>query len=265
MASDFFSFLENQGFEVIRAVAEDFIQLKDHNFIIILGGPEAPEGVGEIVRESDLLDESDVVKLREKGSMGKFVANNPWGRQQGQLVWVLAGSDRGQTKNAHIKHRASVFEELMTGKAKSEIKVIDTPNPCPLDKVHPITHSFQFDSTTERKGIYICRVVYSDDPKKWRITIYNQGDSAINIYQYQLNDGKRFYIVSPDFPGPNYWITPPHDIILPPKGFFTASVSSFNPGAITGLYSAGITLNPESGTLILLDNLDKILDRVEWG
>jgi hypothetical protein len=265
LASDFIGFLEHRGFEVAMAAAEDFNQLKDHKFIIILGGPDAPEGVGEIVRGSGILSSSDLDKLRRKGSKGKFVANNPWGRQPGQVVWILAGSDRGQTRGAHTKHRDSVVEEVKIGIAQPAIKVLDTPNPCPIDKDHPITHSPPFDSTSEKGDIYICEVVYSEDHQKWRITLYNQGDSAINIYQYQLNDGKRFHIISTDFPGPNYWITPPHEIILPPKGFFTVSVSTFNPGAITGPYSAGITLNPESGTLILHDNLEKILDRVEWG
>ncbi len=65
-ALDFVEFLENNGMEVIRASATDFDQYKNERFIVILGGPDAPEGVGEIVQRVLTGDEQDY--LREKGN-----------------------------------------------------------------------------------------------------------------------------------------------------------------------------------------------------
>ncbi|RMF89121.1 MAG: DUF3344 domain-containing protein, partial [Methanobacteriota archaeon] len=45
LASDFIQFLESKGLEVIHATADDFDQYRTQKFIVILGGPDAPEGV----------------------------------------------------------------------------------------------------------------------------------------------------------------------------------------------------------------------------
>jgi hypothetical protein len=264
-AADFLDFLEERGFEVALSTAENFEQYKDQRLIVILGGPDASEGVGKIVRSSGILGVADSGRVRESGSKGKFVAIDPWERMPSQVVWVLAGSDREQTKNAHLAHRSSIVEEMESSNVQPQIKVIDTQNPCPPNKDFRISHSPQFAALEDRGDIYICDVVYGEDPEKWSITIYNQGDQSKNIYKYELSDAKRSYIITIDFPGPNYWITPPHKIILPSKGYWTVKGSTFNPGAISGPYSAGINLKTLSGTLILHDEKDKIIDMVKWG
>jgi Tol biopolymer transport system component len=104
LASDFFGFLGNKGIEVVHTTADDFELYKDEKFIVILGGPDAYDGVGEIVQ--DVLSSNEQSFLREKGNRKMYVKTNVWGT--GQKVMVIAGSDREQTKEAHQENRAQV-------------------------------------------------------------------------------------------------------------------------------------------------------------
>ena len=93
-ASDFFGFLENKGIEITHATADDFDQYKNEKFIVILGGPDAPEGVDEIVQE--VLSEVEQDSIREAGARKKYMKTNIW--VQGQNVMVIAGPNRQETK-----------------------------------------------------------------------------------------------------------------------------------------------------------------------
>lgn len=106
LASDFFMFLENKGLEVVRATAADFDQHKGEKFIVILGGPDAYEGVGEIVQE--VLSTTEQDSVRESGARKMYVKTGVWA--PGQRVTVLAGSDREQTREAHRANRDKVIE-----------------------------------------------------------------------------------------------------------------------------------------------------------
>jgi plastocyanin len=107
LAGDLFGFLENRGIETVRATADDFEQYKgSERFIVILGGPDAYDGVGNIVREIITpLEEDDI---RKKGSLRMLVKIDPWGQLSGQRVTILAGSDRNHTKKAHQENRGKV-------------------------------------------------------------------------------------------------------------------------------------------------------------
>jgi hypothetical protein len=108
LASDFFNFLENNGFETVHATVDDFVSYKEEKFIVILGGPDAPEGVGEIVQE--VLSEVEENSIREVGARKKYARTNMW--IQGQRVMVIAGSNRQETKNAHEENRYGVASEV---------------------------------------------------------------------------------------------------------------------------------------------------------
>jgi len=103
-AQDFFGFLGNRGIEVVHSTASEFESYKSEKFVVILGGPDAPEGVGDIV--SEVLGESEEEAIRESGSRKMYSKTNVWG--QGQRVFVIAGSGRDQTKMAHEDNRDSV-------------------------------------------------------------------------------------------------------------------------------------------------------------
>ncbi len=50
LGSEFFRFLGNKGIDVVHVSATDFEQYKQEKFVVILGGHEAYEGVGDIVK-----------------------------------------------------------------------------------------------------------------------------------------------------------------------------------------------------------------------
>lgn len=105
--SDLFGFLGNNGMNVVRATADDFDQYKNEKFVVILGGPDAPEGVGGIVREILMNSEQDQIRENENRKM--YVKTNVW--SQGQRVSVIAGSDRGETQKASGENKEIVAEE----------------------------------------------------------------------------------------------------------------------------------------------------------
>lgn len=109
-AESFFGFLKNIGIDVIHSTAADFEQYKNEKFIVILGGPDAYDGIGEIVQE--ILTEDEQNAIREKGNRKKYTKINPWKLRPGQRVTILAGSDRIQTKKSHEENKEEVSTEV---------------------------------------------------------------------------------------------------------------------------------------------------------
>ncbi len=111
LAAEFFDFWMRNGVEVIltnvnrEEEAYQFDQYKDENLIIILGGPDAYDGVGEIVQER--LSEQEQNMIRE-GNQRMYVKTDPWGINTNQLVVILAGLDREFTKKSHEENRYNV-------------------------------------------------------------------------------------------------------------------------------------------------------------
>jgi len=106
LAAEFFGFLGNKGMDVTHVDAAEFKDggYKEEKFVVILGGPDAPEGIGEIVQNITSSEEQDAI--RQKGSRKKYVKTNTW--TSGQRVMVIAGSDRNETKNTEDENQDSV-------------------------------------------------------------------------------------------------------------------------------------------------------------
>ncbi len=105
-AVSFVEFLKNKNYEVAIINASEFGKHKKEKFIVVLGGPDAPEGIGTIVRE--VLSESEQNAIRENGSAKMYTKSNVW--MYGQVVLVVAGSDRSGTKKAHEENVDKVDE-----------------------------------------------------------------------------------------------------------------------------------------------------------
>lgn len=103
-AKDLVPFLEDNGFEVIRIQASEFEAYKTENLIIILGGADSPDGVGNVVRS--VLDEREQALTRT--GIRYFLKTDVWA--PGQRVFIFAGKDRDETKQAHIEHRNKIIE-----------------------------------------------------------------------------------------------------------------------------------------------------------
>lgn len=108
LASDFLGFLRNRGMDVIHTDASNFNQYQTEKFIVILGGPDAYGGVGNIVQQVLTLEEQEF--LRAVGNRNMYVKTNKWAL--GQVVHVIAGSDRNQTKKAHEENRNNLSQRI---------------------------------------------------------------------------------------------------------------------------------------------------------
>jgi len=129
LAKELVDALKTTNTEIIFANPETFESYKNEKFIVILGGPDAPQGMGNISKKYLASEEQDF--LRTKGSRKMYIktaasfpaantttnATNttlpaPPPLQQGQKVILLAGSDRYETKKAHEENRAKVLAEI---------------------------------------------------------------------------------------------------------------------------------------------------------
>ena len=88
-------YYSKRGIPVVRVTPENFT--RESGFIIILGGPDAYEGVGNI--SAQLLSLKDQEWLRkDPESYGKFEFVNVWVKRQ--HVVILAGHNRYLTRKA---------------------------------------------------------------------------------------------------------------------------------------------------------------------
>lgn len=107
LSSDFLDFLKDKGVEMILADASNFEQYKTEKLVVILGGPDAYEGVGAIVRH--VLSPDAQNQIRVKGSRGMYVIASAWSEEQ--VVYVVAGSDRYMTKLAAEENVEIIAQE----------------------------------------------------------------------------------------------------------------------------------------------------------
>jgi len=112
LGGPFIDFLSERGLLVLRATAEDFSQHQYNKFIIILGGQNSPEGVGDVVRLILPRAQQDYLV---GGSNRSIMAakDNLW--TMGQRVWVLAGYDRFLTANVSMEYADRVYRNITLG------------------------------------------------------------------------------------------------------------------------------------------------------
>jgi len=100
LAGSFIDYFDSHGVTVIHATAEQFNDqsygYQQYQTIVILGGQDAPEGIGEITK--DLLDSDHQEFLKNGSNRGMFDEGDRWGAES---VVIFAGSDRYQTQKAH--------------------------------------------------------------------------------------------------------------------------------------------------------------------
>lgn len=104
--------------DIDYALAQEFDARKEEKFIVILGGPDAYDGVGEKVRKALAAEEQN--HLREKGNRKMYVKTNVW--RKGQVVYIIAGSDRDQTRKAHEENREKLDKKVKKA-IDNEVKI----------------------------------------------------------------------------------------------------------------------------------------------
>lgn len=103
-ASSLVEFLESNGFEAVRVTASEFGAYKAEELIIILGGVDALDGIGEIVKS--VLDE----RKQELTRLGirYFIETDVWAPNQ--RVFIFSGRDRDETREAHTQYQDKIME-----------------------------------------------------------------------------------------------------------------------------------------------------------
>jgi len=86
------SYLQEHN-QVVTITPEQFPEYQVYDYYVLLGGPDAPEGMGNIVRGILSIREQDY--LRQTGEYNLFIRVI-----NGKMFFVLAGSDRESTKKA---------------------------------------------------------------------------------------------------------------------------------------------------------------------
>ncbi len=106
LAGEFIDYLESNRVPVIYANATSFQRLRYSSRIIVLGGQNAPEGVGEI--SSKLLTEEQELSLLAPGASGMMAKAGVW--DTNQTVMLLAGNTAGDTARAWQNNRGRILE-----------------------------------------------------------------------------------------------------------------------------------------------------------
>ncbi|MEK6976781.1 MAG: hypothetical protein AABX40_00065, partial [Candidatus Hydrothermarchaeota archaeon] len=100
--------IEGPVVEVVPTDAKNFEMQKGKKVIIILGGPDAYEGVGGIV--SKLLSQEEQRYIRSEGARMTYSKRDLW--RKGQQVFIFAGSNRNETRKAHMEAVDAVSRSL---------------------------------------------------------------------------------------------------------------------------------------------------------
>jgi hypothetical protein len=117
LAGELFDFLENRGINITHTTVSNFDNHKEAKFILILGGPDAPEGVGEIVQ--NILSENERNHLRErKGNRNLYIKTNHWATSQ--VIMVVAGHNRYDTVDAGTANKATISTQTGAEEAEAE-------------------------------------------------------------------------------------------------------------------------------------------------
>jgi hypothetical protein len=112
LASAWVNFLKNESVPFTRIMPSDFEKYKKEKNIVILGGPNEPDGVGAIVKQALTKEEQDY--MSEEGRFRMYVKNDVWA--PGQNVMVFAGSDSKAAAKARTVSRQKwigIFNEWL--------------------------------------------------------------------------------------------------------------------------------------------------------
>lgn len=100
--------MEGPAVEVIPTDAKGFDSQKGRKVVIVLGGPDAYEGVGEIV--SKLLSQEEQRYIRSAGARMAYSRKDVW--RKGQQVFIFSGSNRNDTRRAHMEAMDAVMGSI---------------------------------------------------------------------------------------------------------------------------------------------------------
>ena len=108
LAENWIEFLRNESVPYRQTKPADFEKNKKEKFIAILGGPNEPGGVGEIVKQVLTKEEQEFVS--KPGSSRMYLKENTFA--PGQKILVFAGADREAAGKARVSNRSKWIDYL---------------------------------------------------------------------------------------------------------------------------------------------------------
>lgn len=106
LAKEFISYLEQNGIKVYTTDKNNFSIYNEKPYVIILGGHEAYEGIGEIV--SNIMTEEE----RNNVKQGKMMIKKRDIYRSGQVVYILAGKDREATAQVWKENKEEIMKVI---------------------------------------------------------------------------------------------------------------------------------------------------------
>jgi len=92
-SKDVVNFIATRGITIERIAPADFEKYKTEKYILILGGPNDDEGLGDVVKQ--VLTADEVSFVSQTGNKNLYLKLNKWSEKQNMLV--IAGYDPDAT------------------------------------------------------------------------------------------------------------------------------------------------------------------------
>ena len=220
------NYLESNNFDIVYTTADKWEENKENSQILIIGGPDSPEGVGDIVQEFMTSNIED--KLREeKGNYGLYVYKNKY--SDNQEIDIVAGFDRYDTRKAAQTEQFNLFKDM---KNKNNTDIDDQVNL--IINIEDINASYH---TSQGQG-EISTVTYTSS-NIGNISV----NSTIDLYVYYIDDGEEIIQFESDVsenwkgklfkPNDNRYEILDTNINLPFSGTFAVELQIFQEGSST--------------------------------
>jgi len=147
-AGGLYSFLSSSGFQAVSVNSTEFPGLRNSTLVIILGGQNAPEGVGEF--SGKILSSDDQEYLESSNaSRGLYYGNDVWAL--GQQVFVFAGYDEAGTMAAWKDNKNRFASEAgIQAPQSSGLRIqVSGVTPCNSVKFNEIFFSIASENATQ--------------------------------------------------------------------------------------------------------------------
>jgi len=107
LAEGIIQFMESRGVPVLHLIASEFNgyqtdkekpDYRKEEYIVILGGPNEPNGIGDIIKE--VLTPEEVEWVSQPGNRKMYIKGDVW--RKGQNLIIFAGSNKEAVKSAMV-------------------------------------------------------------------------------------------------------------------------------------------------------------------
>ncbi|MCX6695406.1 MAG: hypothetical protein NTU61_03845, partial [Candidatus Altiarchaeota archaeon] len=181
MASGLYGFLNGGGFDVVKVNSSSFSAFQNSSLIIILGGQNAPEGVGKF--SSEILSASgENYLVSSNTTSGVFTGVDVW--SQNQMVFVYAGYDENRTVFAWENNKQSFADTVSHLKQGLHVEVTGVSG-CTSAKFNEITFTLNASNTSQATW-------GKNEPDDY-VKLYCDGRMVDNFVIFERKTGEQRY------------------------------------------------------------------------